>query len=81
VRAGKPDPEGYRLAARELGVDPAACVVFEDAPAGIAAGLAAGAYVIAIATTHDRAELAAAGAIADSVAGALAMLGGLEAQL
>ena len=34
VRAGKPDPEGYRLAARELGVDPAACVVFEDAPAG-----------------------------------------------
>jgi sugar-phosphatase len=75
VRAGKPNPEGYRLAARQLGVDPAACVVFEDAPAGIAAGRAAGARVIAIATTHDRAELAAADAIAGSVADALEMLG------
>ncbi|MEA2450035.1 MAG: mannitol-/sugar-/sorbitol-6-phosphatase, partial [Thermoleophilaceae bacterium] len=27
VGRGKPDPEGYLLAARELGVDPAACVV------------------------------------------------------
>jgi sugar-phosphatase len=74
VRAGKPDPEGYRLAARELGVDPAACAVFEDAPAGIAAGRAAGARVIAIATTHDRAELGEADAIAASVAEALALL-------
>ena len=31
---GKPDPEGYLLAARELGAAPADCVVFEDAPAG-----------------------------------------------
>jgi sugar-phosphatase len=74
VSAGKPDPEGYRLAARELGVDPADCVVFEDAPAGIAAGRAAGARVIAIATTHDRAQLTAADAIAASVAEALASL-------
>jgi mannitol-1-/sugar-/sorbitol-6-phosphatase len=74
VRAGKPDPEGYLLAARELGVDPTECVVFEDAPAGIAAGRAAGARTIAIATTHAREELGAADAIAGSVADALALL-------
>jgi sugar-phosphatase len=71
VAAGKPDPEGYRLAARELGVAPEDCVVFEDAPAGIAAGRAAGATVIAIATTHPREELQAADAIVASVAEAL----------
>jgi sugar-phosphatase len=80
VRAGKPDPEGYLLAARELSVDPMQCVVFEDAPAGIAAGRAAGARTIGIATTHARQELYAADAIAGSVAEALALLG-LEPEL
>ena len=42
LRRGKPDPEGYLLAARELGADPAGCVVLEDAPAGVEAGRAAG---------------------------------------
>jgi mannitol-1-/sugar-/sorbitol-6-phosphatase len=76
VRAGKPDPEGYRLAATELGVDPATAVVFEDAPAGIAAAKAAGARVIGITTTHPREELLEAGAddTAASVADALERL-------
>jgi mannitol-1-/sugar-/sorbitol-6-phosphatase len=76
VARGKPDPEGYRLAASELGVDPRAAVVFEDAPAGIAAGKAAGARVIGITTTHDAEELRAAGAddTAASVADALKQL-------
>lgn len=38
VANGKPDPEGYRLAAHQLGVDPERCVVIEDAPPGIHAG-------------------------------------------
>lgn len=50
LRHGKPSPEGYLRAARELGVDPADCVVLEDAPAGVAAGVAAGAYVVGIGT-------------------------------
>jgi sugar-phosphatase len=76
VARGKPDPEGYRLAARELGVDPAHAVVFEDAPAGIAAAKAAGARVIGITTTHPAAELREAGAdeTAASVAAALRTL-------
>jgi sugar-phosphatase len=48
VSRGKPDPEGYLLAARELSVAPADCVVLEDAPAGVAAGLAAGMHVVGI---------------------------------
>jgi HAD superfamily hydrolase (TIGR01509 family) len=60
VRAGKPDPEGYRAACAALGVPPAACVVFEDAPAGVAAAKAAGAWCVAVTTTHDPTDLAAA---------------------
>ena len=48
VSKGKPHPEGYLLAAERLGVDPAEAIVFEDAPAGIAAGLAAGIRTVAV---------------------------------
>ncbi|MER6258992.1 HAD family hydrolase [Streptomyces sp900105245] len=57
VTRGKPDPEPYLLAARRLGVDPARCVVFEDAPAGLRAGRAAGMTTVALATTHRAQEL------------------------
>ncbi|MGW5586894.1 HAD-IA family hydrolase [Streptomyces sp. NPDC003857] len=57
VTRGKPDPEPYLLAARELGVEPSRCVVFEDAPAGLAAGRAAGMTTVALATTHRSHEL------------------------
>jgi sugar-phosphatase len=56
---GKPDPEGYLLAARELGAEPADCVVLEDAPAGVDAGRAARMHVVGITTTHALADLAA----------------------
>ncbi len=42
VRVGKPDPEGFLLAAGALGVDPGECVVFEDSEAGLLAARAAG---------------------------------------
>ncbi|MET1412804.1 HAD family hydrolase [Roseibium sp. HPY-6] len=48
IESGKPDPEGYRLAAERLGTDPENCLVFEDAAAGIQAGLNAGSDVVAI---------------------------------
>jgi sugar-phosphatase len=54
---GKPSPEGYRLGAQRLGVDPGACLVFEDAPPGIAAGRAAGCRVVGLTTTHGPAQL------------------------
>ncbi len=52
VSAGKPHPEGYRRGAASLGVDPARCLVFEDAQAGAQAGLSAGADVVLIAGTQ-----------------------------
>ncbi|MER6226066.1 HAD family hydrolase [Streptomyces sp900105755] len=57
ITRGKPDPEPYLLAARQLGVDPTHCVVFEDAPAGLQAGRAAGMTTVALATTHQAHEL------------------------
>jgi HAD superfamily hydrolase (TIGR01549 family) len=48
VTAGKPDPEGYLIAARQLGVDPVSCLVVEDSDAGVAAGRAAGATVASV---------------------------------
>ncbi len=52
VRFPKPHPEIYLLAARLLGVEPAACVVFEDSVWGIEAARAAGMRVIGLRTTH-----------------------------
>jgi mannitol-1-/sugar-/sorbitol-6-phosphatase len=46
VSRGKPHPEPYLAGARAIGVEPANCVVFEDAPAGVRAALAAGIGVI-----------------------------------
>lgn len=48
ITRGKPDPEIYLKTVSKLKVDPAACVVLEDAPAGALAGWRAGAYVIAV---------------------------------
>jgi hypothetical protein len=56
---GKPDPEPFLLGARRLGVDPAHCVVFEDAPAGLTAGRTAGMRTVALTTAHQRSELVA----------------------
>ncbi|MCV7029943.1 HAD-IA family hydrolase [Mycobacterium sherrisii] len=60
VSIGKPDPESYLKAAAALGFAAQECVVVEDAPAGVGAGRAAGAQVLALTTTHAASELAAA---------------------
>ena len=48
VERGKPDPEGYLLAAKTLGVKPAGCLVVEDSEPGLAAGRAAGAMTASL---------------------------------
>jgi mannitol-1-/sugar-/sorbitol-6-phosphatase len=62
VTRGKPDPEPFLKAAAKLGFRASDCVVCEDAPAGVVAGKAAGARVLALRTTFPEAELCAAGA-------------------
>lgn len=66
ITNGKPAPDGYLLGASRLGCDPRACLVFEDAPAGVAAGRAAGARVVGLTTSLDADALVGAEAfIAD----------------
>jgi beta-phosphoglucomutase family hydrolase len=57
---GKPDPSIFLLAARRLGVEPAGCLVIEDALVGIAAAQRAGMPVLAVATTEPIAALTGA---------------------
>jgi beta-phosphoglucomutase len=59
---GKPDPEIFLTAARELGVEPGQAVVLEDAAAGVQAAKAGGMTAIGIARADDAQLLAAAGA-------------------
>lgn len=77
VTRGKPDPQPFLLAAQHLGVDPARCLVVEDAPAGLEAGRAAGCATLALATTHTRAELAASrpDAVVDDLGAVRVVLG------
>lgn len=63
VTRGKPAPDGYRLAARRLGLGGASCVAFEDTPPGVAAARGAGAKVISLTTTHSADRLADADAV------------------
>jgi len=67
VERGKPAPDPYLAAAAALNVDPATCLVIEDAPAGIAAARAAGMTVWAVTTTHAPRELAAADRVLQAI--------------
>ena len=62
ITRGKPDPEPYVKGARALSFAPGDCIVVEDAPAGIRAGKAAGARVVALQTTERDELLLEAGA-------------------
>ena len=59
VDRGKPDPEGYLLAAERLGFAAKDCLVFEDAPVGIVAALAAAMPVVALTTSFSESHFAA----------------------
>jgi mannitol-1-/sugar-/sorbitol-6-phosphatase len=52
ITNGKPHPEPFLLGAKALGLNPARCLVLEDAPAGIESANAAGIPVVAVRTTH-----------------------------
>jgi sugar-phosphatase len=67
VTVGKPEPEPYLRAAELLGVSPSDCLVIEDAPAGVTAGLAAGCRVLAVTHTYPAAVLRHATAVIDAL--------------
>lgn len=57
VKHGKPHPEIYLATAKDLGVAPNNCIVFEDTPSGVAAAVDAGMTVVGLLTTHSKEEL------------------------
>jgi len=74
VQNGKPDPEGYILAAGRLEeacsrtISLNRCVVVEDSPAGIAAAKSAGMKVLAVTNSYPAEALGQADRIVDSLA-------------
>jgi len=56
VTDSKPDPETFLKAAQLLGVEPANCVVFEDAPKGVEAAQNAGMACVVLTTAHQKEE-------------------------
>lgn len=78
VANSKPHPEPYLTAARLLGVEPGLCVALEDSPSGVAAALAAGARVVALAspsTVPPAPELSRASGLTDLDLATLARVG------
>jgi beta-phosphoglucomutase len=65
IKKGKPDPEIFLKAADLLQIPASGCLVFEDSIVGITSAKAAGMKVIAVATTHQKDELAIADMIID----------------
>lgn len=61
VKHGKPAPDAFLLAAKRCNLEPADCVVVEDAPVGIQAGVAADMPVIGLVGTHPAERLREAG--------------------
>jgi len=85
VTRGKPDPEPYVLGARRLGFAAEDCIVFEDAPSGVKAGVAAGCRVVGVLGTTPAATLREVGAswLVASLAGVRAAVvgGGLRVEI
>jgi HAD superfamily hydrolase (TIGR01509 family) len=63
----KPNPELFLVAASRMAIDPAHCVVIEDAPSGVQAAKAAGAKCIAVTNSTSAANLQEADLVCDSL--------------
>jgi sugar-phosphatase len=81
VVVGKPGPEVYLKAAAGLGRSPEKCVVFEDAPAGVKAALAAGMIAVGLLTTVPAAELSGASALISNFQGVTAAMTGSDLRI
>lgn len=67
IKHSKPNPEGYLKAAKFLKVEPADCVILEDAASGVKAAKAAGIRCVAVTNTHSAEDLKEATFIVDEI--------------
>lgn len=75
VKRGKPHPEPFIKAAKDLNLKPSQCLVIENAPLGIKSAKAAGMHCLAITTSLPKAYLAKADAVVNSLKDVVAALG------
>ncbi len=68
ITRGKPDPQVFQLSTQRLGIPPRQCIVIEDAPAGVQAAKAAGAYAVAVLIHHPRQAFPEANCTVDRLA-------------
>lgn len=68
VSRGKPDPQVFSMACGRLGVPSRQCVVIEDAPSGVEAARAAGAYCVAVLMHHSRESMKRAHRVVEKLA-------------
>lgn len=69
VSRGKPDPEGFLLAATKINVEEGRCVVIEDTVPGVRAAKRAGMRCLAITGTYEREDFAEADIVVESLGG------------
>ncbi len=81
ILLGKPDPEGYLVAAALLRHAATDCIVIEDTPAGIESAQAAGMRVVAIASTYPPERLTGADAVVAQLADLIVMNEGDEIRI
>lgn len=67
ITESKPSPQTFLAAARKLGIEPARCVVVEDAVQGVQAARAGGMPIVAVTTTRSRQDLAQADRVVDNL--------------
>ena len=67
VTEGKPSPQVFLLAAKRLEIEPANCLVIEDAVAGVTAAKRAGMKCVAVTNTHPRTKLLEADLVVDNL--------------
>lgn len=67
ITSKKPDPELFLVAASRMCIDPAHCVIIEDAPSGVQAAKAAGAKCIAVTNSTNAKNLRQADLVCDSI--------------
>ncbi|MGB8770208.1 MAG: HAD family hydrolase [Candidatus Korobacteraceae bacterium] len=67
VTRGKPNPAPYLAGAAALGIEPKACLVFEDAPSGIRSAKSGGMMAVGVATTYQAGALSEADLVVPSL--------------
>ena len=74
VAVGKPDPESYLQAAKQLNLSPSFCLAVENAPLGIASAKAAGMFCAAVPTTLPPCALGAADIVVDDLSAVVGLV-------